>query len=74
MLVLAGKAGDAARALAVEEEPEMKLITTIEAETRFEAMTKYNKLLDREEFEATHEQDYWIYIDELGNTAPPVNN
>lgn len=63
-----GPAGDEARSL-LEGTP--KKIWECEAESHFEAMTKYYKYQGWGEYKTTHEQDYWPYTDNLANTKDP---
>jgi hypothetical protein len=60
-LCLAGPMGDDQRALM---DIGARLIATIEAASHFEAMTKYNRLLDREAYTTDFDWDYKEYPDE----------
>ena len=65
---LAGPAGEKARSLL---EGKTEKIWECEAETFYEAMTKYYEFQDWGEYEQIFVSDTWPYIDELGNTAEP---
>ncbi|MDJ0864381.1 MAG: hypothetical protein QNJ82_19325 [Gammaproteobacteria bacterium] len=68
---LAGPAGDAARALL---EGKSEKIWSCEAESHFEAMTQYYKFQGWGPYSTEYPQDYWPYIDQMGNTKDPEDN
>jgi hypothetical protein len=61
MCCLAGPDGDNARRLLGEN---ASLVSTIEAGSHFEAMTKYNEFLGREPYTSTQASDHAPYPDE----------
>ncbi len=68
LFCLGGPAGDDARDLL---EGETEKIWECEAESHFEAMTKYHKHQGWTKYVTEFEQDHWPYIDDLGNTEKP---
>ena len=68
LFCLAGSTGDDARALL---EGQAELIWTCEAESHFEAMTKYYEFQGWGVYKTEHEQDHWPYVDYLGETEDP---
>ncbi len=69
LFCLAGPAGNDARALL---EGKAVKIWECEAENHFEAMTKYYEYQDWGRYTTECEQDYWPYIDDLGNIKEPT--
>ncbi|MBI5851058.1 MAG: hypothetical protein HZB39_08520 [Planctomycetes bacterium] len=65
---LAGPAGDAARALL---EGKSEMVWSCEAESHFEAMTRYYAFQEWGEYTTEHEQDHWLYVNLLGETEEP---
>lgn len=65
---LAGSAGDGARALL---EGKVELLWSCEAESHFEAMTKYYAHQGWGQYTSEFEQDHWPYVNELGETRKP---
>ena len=67
---LAGAAGDEARGLL---EGHAELIWSCEAISHFDAMTQYYAFQDWGEYTTVHEQDYWPFINSLGEIRPPAH-
>jgi hypothetical protein len=65
---LAGPAGEGARSLL---EGKAEKIWECEAECHFEAMTKYYEYQGWGVYTTEFEQDYWPYLDKIGNIAEP---
>ncbi|HEX9626487.1 MAG TPA: hypothetical protein VGA00_06065 [Acidiferrobacterales bacterium] len=65
---LAGPAGDGARALL---EGKAELVWSCEAESHFEAMTKYYAYQGWGQYTTEFEQDHWPYVNDLGKTRKP---
>jgi hypothetical protein len=61
MVCLAGKMGDGARSLF---KPGSRLLTTIEASSHFDVMTKYYAMMGWGEYTTEHEWDYQPYPEE----------
>jgi hypothetical protein len=70
MCCLAGANGDAARK---NLESGAKLVWTFEAESHFEAMTKYHQYLGREPYATEHPEDFISYPGK-GFTDVPKND
>ncbi len=58
---LAGRRGDDARKML---SPDAKLIWTVEADSHFEAMTKYYEFMERGEYRTKFEEDKMPYPEE----------
>jgi len=65
---LAGPAGDKARSLL---EGKAVKIWECEADCHFEAMTKYYEYQGWGVYTTKFKQDYWPYIDKMGNIEEP---
>ncbi len=65
---LAGPAGDGVRTLL---EGKSEMVWSCEAESPFEAMTKYYVYQGWGTYTTEYEQDHWPYVNTLGDTEKP---
>ncbi len=65
LFCLAGPAGERARSML---EGKAELIWTCEAESHFEAMSKYYLFQGWGKYTTKFKQDHWHYVDKMGTT------